>query len=59
MRELIKPITEELNNIKIFFKEKYIVVLSEEEAKEVYLSLYYLGKALYRSTNLNKGVKSD
>ena len=56
MRDLIKPTTEDIEQIKVFFKQKYDVSLTDEEAKEVYFSLYYLGKALYRYQNLSERV---
>ena len=59
MSDLIKPTKENLNSIKTFFKERYEVLLNEEEAKEVYLSLFFLGKALHRYKRLNKGVAND
>lgn len=56
MRDLIKPTTEDIDQIKAFFRDKYGVLLSDNEAKEVYLSLFYLGKALYRYNNLSDRV---
>ena len=56
MRDLIKPTIEDIDQIKTFFKEKYGVLLTDNEAKEVYISLFYLGKALYRYNNLSERV---
>ncbi len=56
MRELIKPTTEDIEQIKTFFKERYGVLLTDEEAKEAFISLYYLGKALYRYNNLSERI---
>lgn len=59
MSDLVKPTSEEIEHIRAYFRDKYGVLLTTEEAKEIYLSLYYLGKALYRYKNLAKEVIHD
>lgn len=59
MSDLVKPTSEEIGHIKTYFRDKYGVLLTTEEAKEIYLSLYYLGKALYRYKNLAREVIND
>lgn len=59
MSDLIKPTIEDVESIKTYFKDRYGVLLTDDEAKEIYLSLYYLGKALHRYNNLAKGVIND
>jgi hypothetical protein len=59
MSDLIKPTSEDIKHIKTYFRERYGVLLTDSEAKEIYLSLYYLGKALYRYNNLSKRVLND
>lgn len=59
MSDLVKPTSEEIEHIKTYFRDKYGVLLTIEEAKEIYLSLYYLGKALYRYRNLAREVIND
>lgn len=54
----IKPQKQSLNNIKKSFKENYQIDISDKEALECYISLFYLGRAIYKF-NCPKGGKHE
>lgn len=53
----IKTISKSEKEIREYFKQKYNWDMSEDDYQEVSQSMYYLGKAIYRSLQLE--YKSD
>ena len=52
----IKPETKQLNKIKKTFEEKYNITVSDKDALECYISLFYLGRAIFKYDKLiNEG----
>jgi hypothetical protein len=51
----LKPKKEQLNKIKEVLKQNYDLNLSDKEALDCYISLFYLGRAIFRF-NQQKGV---
>jgi len=53
----VKPQSKHLNTIKKSFKENYQIDISDKEALECFISLFYLGRAIYKF-NCPKGDKN-
>ena len=51
----LKPKKEQLNRIKEVLKQDYGLNLSDKETLDCYISLFYLGRAIFRF-NQQKGV---
>lgn len=51
----LKPKKEQLNKIKEVLKQDYNLNLSDKEVLDCYISLFYLGRAIFRF-NQQKGV---
>lgn len=51
----VKPQQEQLNKIKKTFEEKYKVTVTDKDALECYIALFYLGRAIFMF-NTQKGV---
>jgi len=51
----IKPKSNHLNIIKKSFKENYHIDISDKEALECFISLFYLGRAIYKFNCLKGG----
>lgn len=54
----VKPEKEQLNKIKKTFEEKYKATVSDEDALECYIALFYLGRAIFKFNN-QKGVTNE
>ena len=54
----IKPEKEQLNKIKKTFEEKYKVTVSDKDALECYIALFYLGRAIFKF-HTQKGVTNE
>jgi hypothetical protein len=55
--KIIKTTSESEKEIREYFKRKYNLDMTEDDYQETSQSLYYLGKAIYRSLQLK--YKSD
>lgn len=51
----IKPEKDQLNKIKTTFEEKYQITVSDKDALDCYIALFYLGRAIFKF-NTQKGV---
>ena len=50
----LKTISKSEEETREYFKRKYNWNVAEDEYKEIIQSLYYLGKAIYRSSIIGK-----
>jgi len=54
----LNPEKKQLNKIKKTFQDKYNITVSDKDALECYISLFYLGRAIFKF-NTQKGVTNE
>jgi hypothetical protein len=59
INKIIKTTLESENEIREYFKRKYNWDMTEDDYQEVSQSLYYLGKAIYSSLQINKSYTNN
>jgi len=59
---MLNILPDELESLKLFLQKKFNKIISDTDVKEIYTSLYYLGKAFVRyqqiqneQRNINQG----